>query len=109
MNQQELDELLQSPEKLKRIDFLLKKYQFPETFLAKTIAYYNSLVCLRTQSNLSPYFCFRYLYNTDNDSYDSWTDYSEIYKYLVERNYSSKVIQNAYIKAIKDSNIFNNL
>jgi hypothetical protein len=106
LNQIELEHLLQSPNKLKQMDDLLNKYQFPESFLVKTINYYNPLVCLRTQLNLSPYFCFRYLYNTNNDSYDTWTDYSEIYKYLTERNYSTKVIQNAYIKATNDNIIY---
>ena len=102
MEQSELDELLQSPERLAFMNNLLSQYQFPEDFLIKTIGYYDSWKCLRRQWNLKPYFCFRYLYDNDTDSSDDWTDYTEIYKYLTDRNYTNQEISDAFTKAMKD-------
>lgn len=102
MDQEDLDLLIQSPEKLCFMNNLLKEYQFPEEFLIKTIGYYDSWKCLRTQWNLSPYFCFRYLYDNDTDSADDWTDFSQIYIYLLERKYSNDTIYKAYEKAMED-------
>jgi hypothetical protein len=81
----------------------LNKYQFSENFLIETRIYYDSWKCLRTQKNLSPYFCFRYLYDTpEYDSADNWTDYTEIKNYLIYKKYSIDDIENAYETAIKD-------
>jgi hypothetical protein len=102
MNEEDLTDLLNSPEKLSFMNNLLKQYQFPEDFLIKTIGYYDSWKCLRTQWSLSPYFCFRYLYDNDTDSADNWTDYHEVYKYLLDHNYSNKVIDEEYLRAMKD-------
>jgi hypothetical protein len=104
MDSTELDELLSSPNKLIFMNNLLAQYQFPEYFLIKTIEYYDSWKCLKTQWNLSPYFCFRYLYDNDTDSADNWTDFSEIYKYLLENNHSNDIIEKAYQNAMKDRN-----
>ncbi len=102
MDQTELDELLKSPEKLSFMNNLLSQYQFPEDFLIKTIEYYDSWKCLKSQWDLSPYFCFRYLYDNDTDSADNWTDYSEIYKYLLERNHEHIFIRTEYLRAMRD-------
>jgi superfamily II DNA or RNA helicase len=67
---------------------LLREHQFSEEFLIETILYYDSWKCLRTQNNLSPYFCFRYLYDNDTDSADDWTDYNQIKDYLLKRAYT---------------------
>lgn len=101
MNQYEID-LLNNPNKLSFMNNLLHNNQFSEFFLMETISYYDSWKCLRTQKNLSPYFCFRYLYDNDTDSADDWTDFNEIYKYLLERKYSNEVIYKAYKKAMDD-------
>ncbi len=105
MDQSELDLLLNSPEKLCFMNNLLSQYQFPEDFLIKTIEYYDSWKCLRTQWDLSPYFCFRYLYDNDTDSADDWTDFNQIYLYLIERDYSNEIINKEYVRAMKDRNI----
>jgi hypothetical protein len=105
MDQKELDLLLKSPDRLCFMNSLLSQYQFPEDFLIKTICYYDSWKCLRSQWDLSPYFCFRYLYDNDTDSADDWTDYNEILLYLLERKYSNEIINEEYIKAMKDRNI----
>ena len=81
MDQFERD-LLNDPNKLSFMNNLLCEYQFSEEFLIKTINYYDSWKCLKTQQNLSPYFCFKYLYDNDTDSADNWTDYHTIYNYL---------------------------
>ena len=96
MDENELEDLFQSPQKLCYMNNLLSKYQFPEYFLIKTIAYYDSVRCLKTQWDLSPYFCFRYLYDNDSDSSDDWTDFSEIYKYLLKNNHSNEIIYKEY-------------
>jgi hypothetical protein len=105
MDDDELTELLNSPEKLYFMNELLKKYQFPEYFLIKTVSYYESKRCLDTQWNLSPYFCFRYLYNNDTDSSDDWTDYHDVFKYLISNDHSPDFIHSEYIRAINDRNM----
>ncbi len=54
MNNFEID-LLNNPDKLSFMHNLLSKHQFSEEFLIKTILYYDSWKCLRSQKNLSPY------------------------------------------------------
>jgi hypothetical protein len=103
VNVEELEkELLNNPSKLSFMNNLLRKYQFSETFLSKTIYYYDSWKCIRTQKNLSPYFCFRYLYDNDTDSADDWTDYTEIYNYLKIRKFNDVDIDIEYNKAMED-------
>ena len=87
--------LLNNPYKLCFMNNLLKENQFSEEFLIKTINYYDSWKCLRTQQKLSPYFCFRYLYDNDTDSADDWTDYNMIYEYL-KINYTDEQIKEHY-------------
>jgi hypothetical protein len=94
-------ELLNNSAKLSFMNNLLREYQFTEEFLIKTINYYDSWVCINSQYNLTPYFCFKYLYDNDTDSADNWTDYNTIYKYLKKRNYTDKEIDKQYNKIIK--------
>jgi len=54
MNQFEID-LLNDSYRLSCMQALLRDYQFSEEFLIKTIYYYDSWRCIRTQKNLSPY------------------------------------------------------
>ncbi len=89
-------ELLNTPERLSWMNNLLREYQFSEEFLIKTILYYDSWKCLRTQNNLSPYFCFRYLYDNDTDSADDWTDYNQIKEYLLKRDYTIEQIEECH-------------
>lgn len=96
------EELLNNPDKLSYMNNLLSKHQFSEDFLIKTIDYYDSLKCLRTQNNLSPYFCFRYLYDNNTDSADDWTDYNDIIEYLEKHNFTNEEIEDGYKKAIND-------
>lgn len=84
---------------------LLCTNQYDEKDLIEYRIYYDSWKCLRTQNNLSPYFCFRYLYDTpEYDSADDWTDYNEIYTYLKKRNYDDKLIEEEFDKAMNDRN-----
>ncbi len=60
MSNKKLEEdLLNEPARLSWMSSLLinlrLKHQFSEDFLIKTILYYDSWKCLRTQKNLSPY------------------------------------------------------
>ena len=96
------NELLNDPQKLSYLSNLLKEHQFSEPFLIQTILYYDSWRCLRTQKNLSPYFCFRYLYDNDTDSADDWTDYTDIYNYLKHRNYDDETIKIEFNRAMDD-------
>ena len=95
-------ELLSNPNKLSFMNNLLTKYQFSEEFLIKTIDYYDSWKCLRSQQNLSPYFCFRYLYDNISDSADDWTDYNMVANYLKKRNYTDNQIDEQYNLAMLD-------
>ena len=94
-------DLLNSPNKLCFMNNLLQENQFSEDFLIKTINYYDSWKCIRTQNNLSPYFCFKYLYDNDTDSADDWTDYNTIYHYLKKLNYSDDAIKDEFNKYAK--------
>ncbi len=102
MDQDEFDALLNSPEQLYFMNELLEKYQFNEDFLIKTVEYYNPKKCLDTQWYLSPYFCFRYLYDSDTDSSDDLVDYDLILRYLLDKNYKIYEIRNAYFNAMND-------
>jgi hypothetical protein len=97
-------EILSATKHLPFIGIYLKERQFSEDFLSKTIDYYDSWNCLRYQKNLSPYFCFRYLYDNKTDSADNWTDYNDIIIYLSkqEKKYDEEEIKNYYNKAVND-------
>ena len=92
-----------NPSELSFMNNYLKEYQFSEDFLIKHRIYYDSWKCIRTQKNLSPYFCFRYLYDTpEYDSADDWTDYNEVEKYLKNNNHTISEIREAYEKAMEN-------
>ena len=75
--------LLENTNLLKWMNNLLEQNQFTENFLIKTRKYYDSKKCLKTQKNLSIYFCFKYLYDTyELDSKNDWLDYNDISKYF---------------------------
>lgn len=96
MNEKE-NEILNDKNQLIIMNYLLKKFQFSEEFLIKTKDYYDSCLCIKTQKNLSPFFCINYLYNQD-DSNDDWVDYNQIYKYLKNLKYSDEIIENEFNK-----------
>ena len=104
INVQFEQELLNDPNKLSWMYNLLSQHQFSEEFLIKTIGYYDSWRCLRTQKNLSPYFCFRYLYDNDTDSADDWTDYNNVKDYLLKRDYTEEQIEAEFKRAMNDRN-----
>jgi len=102
MNEYE-KELLNDKSKLSTLHNLLSGRQFSEEFLELTIGYYDSWRCLRTQNNLSPYFCFRYLYDNNTDSADNWTDYYDVLRYLKKTNtYTDEFIEQEFQRAMKD-------
>lgn len=83
---------------------ILKLKQFSEDFLSQTVEYYDSWVCIKYQKNLSPYFCFRYLFDNKTDSADNWSDYNDIVNYLSkqEKQYTDEEIDFFYKKALCD-------
>ena len=91
-------QLLTKQSELSSMNNLLKKHQFSEEFLIKTRIYYDSWKCIRSQNNLSPEFCFKYLYDSEYDSADDWTDYKEIEYYLVKRGYTTEQIREIFEK-----------
>ena len=71
----------------------IKLYQFSEKNLIKNIKYVSSNICLENQINLSPYFCFRYLYNNITESIHNRVYYNEIIDYFRTTNeYNEKFI-----------------
>jgi hypothetical protein len=95
-------ELLNDEKRLSCLNNLLFKYQFSEEFLIETRIYYDSWKCLRSQKNLSPYFCFYYLYDRQEyDSADDWTDYNQVYDYLIKNN-DINFITREYNRAINN-------
>lgn len=98
------EEIMASPKYMQIITNLLRERQFSEDFLIKTNGHYDSWDCLKWQKNLSPYFCFRYLYDNKNDSADNWTDYYDVIRYLErqEKKYTDKEIEEAFSKAYED-------
>ncbi len=93
--------LLSNKKLLYWMNNLLEENIFTENFLIKTRKYYDSWKCLRNQSNLSVYFCFRYLYDSDDDSADDWTDFNDILRYF-NNKYSNDYINSEYERAMKD-------
>ena len=88
MNEFEKD-LLNNLDKLCFMNNHLIYNQFSEDFLIKVRPYYDSWKCLKTQKNLSPEYCFKYLYDSD-DSADNWTDYNDIETYFLKKNYTKE-------------------
>lgn len=78
------EEELLIPQNRSYINILIKMRQFSESFLIKSINYYDSYECLKWQKNLTPEFCFRYLY--DREGTDNWVDFNDVVKYI-KRNY----------------------
>ena len=60
----------------------IKINQFSEKFLIKNLKYFSSKVCLENQINLTPYFCFRYLYNNITEPLHNRVYYNNIIEYF---------------------------
>ncbi len=96
-------EILNDYNKMCFMNNYLQKYQFTESFLIKTRGHYDSWKCLRNQSNLSPYFCFYYLYDREEfDSADNWTSYDEVHNYLINKGYNKETIETEFTRAMTD-------
>ena len=93
--------LLSNKNLLSWMNNLLQQNEFTEDFLIKTRQYYDSWKCLYNQSNLSVYFCFRYLYDSSDDSADDWTDYNDVVRYF-NNVYPEEFIKLEYNRAMKD-------
>jgi hypothetical protein len=76
------EEILADPHVLAHLQSLLYRRQFSMPFLATSVEWYDSWVCLRTQKGLTPQFCFRYLFDNGTDSADNWTDFNDIVRYF---------------------------
>jgi hypothetical protein len=83
------EELLRNEDALRNLSQLLYVRQFSLDFLAKTVEWYDSWLCLRSQKGLTPEFCFRYLFDNGTDSADNWTDYNDIAKYFLNSEMST--------------------
>ena len=96
------EKILNDESKLSHMNNLLLCHQFSEDFLIKTRIFYDSWKCLRTQKNLSPYFCFYYLYDRQEyDSADDWTDFLQVKEYLLKR-FNEEEINFVYKQVMKD-------
>lgn len=96
--------LLENEDLLSWMTNLLSDNEFTEDFLIKTRIYYDSWKCLNRQKNLSPYFCFYWLYDRQEyDSADDWTDYNQVYEYL-KNKYEHDFIRSEFNRAMIDRN-----
>ncbi len=88
------------------MNYYLTIYQFTEEILIRTKDYYDSPKCLDHQLNLSPYFCFYYLYDKESDSADSFTGYNDIIEYFncKKSEYTNDMLYNIFIQTIHDKN-----
>jgi len=85
------------------MNYYLTQYQFSEDILIKTLDYYDSHKCLNLQQNLTPYFCFYYLYNKRSDSADIFTSYSDILNYFADSNMTQAQLHSVYAQTIRDT------
>ena len=76
----------------------IKINQFSEKFLIKNLKYFNSNVCLESQINLSPYFCFRYLYNNITEPINNRVYYNDIINYFRKNNDYNEKFVDIYVK-----------
>ena len=71
----------------------IKLYQFSEKYLIKNIKYFNSNICLEYQINLTPYFCFRYLYNNISEPLCNRVYYNNIIEYFrIKKEFNENII-----------------
>ena len=60
----------------------LKINQYDENYLIDNLKYFNSNICLEYQKQLSPYFCFRYLYDNKTEPIKNRVYYNDIIEYF---------------------------
>ena len=99
---EEETQLLNDKSFLVSLNYSMYKKSFSEEFLSKTLEYYDSWICLKTQKDLTPYFCFRYLYDNNTDSADNWTDYNDIAKYFAGSSFTEEDLRKAFQQAMED-------
>jgi hypothetical protein len=93
MNQNEIN--------LDCMNFYIQTIQFSEEFLINTIDHYDPYICFRKQTNLSPDFCFKYVYNQECFGSDKWINYDDILEYFkYNGNYTEQDIINSYNKQL---------
>ena len=76
----------------------LKKYQYSEKYLIKNLKKFSSKACLENQINLSPYFCFRYLYNNITEPIKNRIYYNNIIEYFRKNNKYNENFIDIYVK-----------
>ena len=79
----------------------LDNYQIPQSILIQTHGNYDSNKCLKTQLHITPYFCFKYLYNMSTDTYDNKIDYNDII-YKFKNKYTTEELNNIYNNIYED-------
>lgn len=84
------------------INDFLELYQIPEAILIKTHGHYDSNKCLKTQVNLTPYFCFKYLYNSMEDTNDNRVDYNDILSNF-KNKYTHDELHDIYLEVINNN------
>ena len=75
----------------------LQLYQIPESILIKTVGSYDGNLCLRTQHEITPYFCFKYLYNKDDS-----IDYNDIVNNF-KNKYTKEDLNTIYLKTMQEN------
>ena len=92
----------------KELNNNLKLYYFNENYLISHIDNINSNICLEYQRNLSPYFCFRYLYNRYDENLEHKVYYNNIIEYFkMSSEYSIDNMVKIYDIALYDKLKYN--
>lgn len=87
--------------KLYNFNDMLRNNQYDEIFLIKNRHKYDLYVCLYSQNNISPYFCFKYLYDFNekyDDFSDNWVSYDDIINKF-SKTFSVDFLENEFIKS----------
>ena len=79
----------------------IKNYQFSEKYLIHLINnedYFSSKLCLEYQLYLTPYFCFRYLYNNIKEPLQNRIYYNNIIDYFRNQKKFNINLVDMYVK-----------
>jgi spore coat polysaccharide biosynthesis protein SpsF (cytidylyltransferase family) len=103
MNDEEIINMINNTNCISTKGILIKR-QYSEEVLLALHGIADSWEILKTQHNLSPYFCFKYLYDCPLDSADDWTSYDEIVSYLKKEfpDITQHQIEKEFNKAMND-------
>ena len=96
-NENMLNTIFDKNENWRLMNSYLQLYQIPESILIKTIGYYDNNLCLRTQHELTPRFCFKYLYKMGNNN----IDYNDIVNNF-KNKYTKENLNNIYLMTIQE-------